>query len=289
MAALLGSRKKVVIGLGHARPDPRDFLESGLVRRAQGLEGAEVPGQVARHRHPHLGDAEAVEQPRQLDPGRLAQRLDQVGGGLLREPLQLHEALGAQLEQVGELPHQSLAHELLGGLVPQPLDVQGVARGEVDDPAGELGRALEAVRADRERPALGERRAAGRAGRGHAPDRALRSRSGSSMRSTTCGMTSPALCTLTRSPSRMSLRATSSRLWRVARATVTPPISTGSIKATGVTTPVRPTLDRIERMRVTSLRGGNLKANAQRGCRAVQPRLSRASRSLSLMTMPSIS
>jgi hypothetical protein len=44
----------------------------------------------------------------------------------------------------------------------------------------------------------------------------------------------------------------------VARETVTPPISTGSMMATGVTTPVRPTDGRIERMRVTSLRGGNL-------------------------------
>ncbi len=64
----------------------------------------------------------------------------------------------------------------------------------------------------------------------------------SSMRSTTCGMTSPARWTRTRSPSRTSLRATSSRLWSVARLTVTPPISTGRIIATGVTTPVRPTL-----------------------------------------------
>ena len=87
-----------------------------------------------------------------------------------------------------------------------------------------------------------------------------RSWPGSSMRSITCGMTSPARCTRTRSPSRTSLRATSSRLCRVARATVTPPISTGSMMATGVTTPVRPTEGRIERMRVTSLRGGNLKA-----------------------------
>ena len=87
---------------------------------------------------------------------------------------------------------------------------------------------------------------------------APRSRSGSSSRSITCGMTSPARCTRTLSPSRMSLRSTSSRLCSVARATVTPPSSTGSISATGVTTPVRPTLGTIDSTRVTSLRGGNL-------------------------------
>ena len=116
-----------------------------------------------------------------------------------------------------------------------------------------------------------------------------RSRSGSSIRSTTWGMTSPARWMRTRSPSRMSLRATSSRLWRVARLTVTPPISTGRIIATGVTTPVRPTLARIASTRVISLRGGNLKAKAQRGCREVVPSRSRAARSSSLITTPSIS
>jgi hypothetical protein len=85
-----------------------------------------------------------------------------------------------------------------------------------------------------------------------------RSLSGSSILSITWGITSPARCTRTRSPSRTSFLATSSRLWRVARATVTPPISTGSMRATGVTTPLRPTLGRIERMRVISFLGGNL-------------------------------
>ena len=48
---------------------------------------------------------------------------------------------------------------------------------------------------------------------------------------TTCGITSPARCTITVSPSRMSLRLMSSSLWRVAIETVTPPTTTGSITA----------------------------------------------------------
>ncbi len=117
----------------------------------------------------------------------------------------------------------------------------------------------------------------------------LRFLPGQGSRSTTCGMTSPARCTRTRSPSRTSLRATSSRLWSVARLTVTPPISTGRISATGVTTPVRPTLGTILRIWVSCLRGGNLKAKAQRGWCEVAPSSSRAASSSSLITTPSIS
>ena len=58
---------------------------------------------------------------------------------------------------------------------------------------------------------------------------------------TTSGMTSPALCRTTRSPTRTSLRRTSSRLWSVARETVEPATFTGARWATGVSVPVRPT------------------------------------------------
>ena len=58
---------------------------------------------------------------------------------------------------------------------------------------------------------------------------------------TTSGMTSPARRMSTQSPMRTSLRRSSSSLCSVARATSTPPMRTGSMSATGVTTPVRPT------------------------------------------------
>src|SRR5437667_41392 len=68
-----------------------------------------------------------------------------------------------------------------------------------------------------------------------------RSRTGPS----TCGITSPARVTSTQSPSRMSFASIRSKLWSVAVVTVTPPISTGSSTAYGLSAPVRPTLIRI--------------------------------------------
>ena len=56
------------------------------------------------------------------------------------------------------------------------------------------------------------------------------------------------------SPSRRSLRRMSSSLCRVARSTVTPPTSTGSSSAQGLSTPVRPTLMWI--LTQPGLRGG---------------------------------
>ena len=82
---------------------------------------------------------------------------------------------------------------------------------------------------------------------------------------TTCGMTSPARCTITVSPSRISLRLMSSSLCSVARDTVTPPTSTGSSTAHGFSAPVRPTRIMIFSSLVCAVIGAHLKARAQRG------------------------
>ena len=58
---------------------------------------------------------------------------------------------------------------------------------------------------------------------------------------TTSGITSPARRMTTVSPTRTSLRVSSSMLCNVALLTVTPPTNTGSSRATGVNAPVRPT------------------------------------------------
>ena len=84
-------------------------------------------------------------------------------------------------------------------------------------------------------------------------------------------MTSPARVTTTVSPMRMSLRRISSSLCSVARSTSTPPMRTGSMIATGVTTPVRPTENSTSRSVVCASRGGNLTATAQRGLRETAP------------------
>ena len=75
---------------------------------------------------------------------------------------------------------------------------------------------------------------------------------------TTWGITSPARCTITRSPSRMSLRLMSSSLWSVALDTVTPPTCTGSSSAHGLRAPVRPTRMWIFRSVVTAAVGAHL-------------------------------
>jgi len=84
----------------------------------------------------------------------LLQRVDKIGGALLGETFELHELFGLEIEEVRELADELLGHEELGGLVAQALNVQRVAGGEVDDAAGELGRAFEAVGTDGEGAAL---------------------------------------------------------------------------------------------------------------------------------------
>ena len=111
--------------------------------------------------------------------------------------------------------------------------------------------------------------------------------SGSTARRT-CGITSPARRTTTRSPTRTSLRVISSWLWRVALVTVTPPTNTGSSRATGVRDPVRPTCTSIPRSVVTASSAGNLWASAQRGARDTAPRRRWSARRLTLYTTPSI-
>ena len=74
----------------------------------------------------------------------------------------------------------------------------------------------------------------------------------------TSGITSPALRTMTVSPTRTSLRSTSSSLCSVARATVEPATRTGSSSATGVSLPVRPTATSISSIVTVRSSGGYL-------------------------------
>ena len=60
------------------------------------------------------------------------------------------------------------------------------------------------------------------------------------------------------SPTRTSLRAISSSLWRVARLTVAPASPTGARWATGVSFPVRPTCTSIASTTVAACRAGYL-------------------------------
>ena len=78
-------------------------------------------------------------------------------------------------------------------------------------------------------------------------------------------MTSPARCTITVSPMRISLRAISSSLWSVALETTTPPTVTGFSRATGVSAPVRPTWMSMPSRTVVAFSALNLCASPQRG------------------------
>ncbi len=70
---------------------------------------------------------------------------------------------------------------------------------------------------------------------------------------------------------------------------VEPATVTGSNSATGVSTPVRPTWMRISRRTVVFSSGGNLKAMAQRGARAVNPSSSCWAKLSTFTTTPSMS
>src|SRR3569832_411000 len=69
---------------------------------------------------------------------------------------------------------------------------------------------------------------------------------------------------ITVSPTRTSLRCTSSSLCSVALETVTPPTNTGCRRAVGVIAPVRPTCTSMAVTTVMASSAGNLCASAQR-------------------------
>ena len=87
----------------------------------------------------------------------------------------------------------------------------------------------------------------------------------------------------------MSLRLMSSSLWSVALETVTPPTSTGSSSAHGLSAPVRPTRMWILRSVVIAVVGAHLNARAQRGRSCSAPRRCCWSNESTLITTPSIS
>ena len=81
----------------------------------------------------------------------------------------------------------------------------------------------------------------------------------------------------------------SSSLCSVAREMVTPPTSTGSSSAHGLSAPVRPTRMRISFSRVTAVIGAHLNARAQRGRSCSEPSRACCSNESTLITIPSIS
>ena len=91
------------------------------------------------------------------------------------------------------------------------------------------------------------------------------------------------------SPTRTSFRRTSSSLWRLTLRITTPASSTGASFATGVRIPVLPTPTSIASTTVVAWRAANLKAIAQRGWWAVEPRRRCCSSASTFTTTPSAS
>ena len=105
----------------------------------------------------------------------------------------------------------------------------------------------------------------------------------------TRGITSPALSTVTTSPTLISFLSISSSLCKVAFDTKTPPIFTGLIFATGVSAPVLPTCISIFWISDIDLLAENLWAIAHLGALATKPNLFWRLKSFTLYTIPSIS
>ena len=110
-----------------------------------------------------------MEEPPKLDRRGSPDRLDQVGRGFFRKPLQRDELILIELEQVGQVGDKPLRHEKPGGLLPETLDVESATGRKVLDAAGKLGVALEAVETDREWATLDQLEPARRAVPGHTP------------------------------------------------------------------------------------------------------------------------
>ena len=182
---------------------------------------------------PTSGMFEAEEHARERDRLRRLDRRDRVRRADLAEAFELEQLLGGEPVQLGDRAHELLLPEPPHGLLADAVDVGrapspscSASRGRATGTRGSGSGASPRPPASRPR-----RRRAGSA----SASRTASSRAGACPAGpTTCGITSPARWTITSSPSRMSLRLMSSSLCSVAREIVTPPTSTGSSTAHGL-------------------------------------------------------
>ena len=274
--------------LGDGRPDP---LGGGQLLRATppgSRPSTRTPGQRAGRGRADVPDRERDQHPPQrhrLGPVEVGEQPLAVGGQLRAGPLLTllgsagEQRSGQQLrlvevEQVALVVDHLRVEQGHRGLVAQPLDVEGAAAGDVEDPLAHLRRAVLVVGAAQVLVALlllGRERCRTPGTRWASPTPAALSGRSARTGPTISGITSPALRSTTVSPGRTSLRFTSWALWRVAFSTVEPATLVGSITPYGVTRPVRPTLTRMSRSLALTSSGGYLNAIAHRGARLVEP------------------
>ena len=219
-----------------------------------------------------LGDTEPVDDPEERPHAGFVDRSLQVLSALACEAVQRFEILDCQPEEVAPLLDETALQQLGQRLPAGAFDVHCSAADKVTEFLADSSRAQgsdSSAEPCRGRGRLRCRRP------GNWPASALTDFLGrfSKITRTTSGITSPALCRNDAVAStRMSLRRTSSRLWRVARATVEPATLTGARWATGVMVPVRPTYGTMSSTTVSTCSGRERRQppNAARGrpCRA---------------------
>ena len=95
----------------------------------------------------HIADAEREQETRQRRVLGLAERDDEVVGGLLAHPIERGERRAIETEQVRRRLHEVRVDQLLDDLLPEPFHIQRATRGEVTELLLALRHAAEARRA----------------------------------------------------------------------------------------------------------------------------------------------
>src|SRR6187200_650383 len=90
-----------------------------------------------------MRDGESVEQAGQAAALAGFNPFEQIVGGLLSHPLQIHELIELESIEVPIVDDQLVRHELIDQFVPQPLDIHRVPRGEKSQSLADLSRAIE--------------------------------------------------------------------------------------------------------------------------------------------------
>ena len=271
--AVAVDREEPLHALGDHRADAVDRGELLDGRGRDAVEVAERARERLRGGRPDVVDAEArrarATAARCFDPSIASTRFCADFAAMRSSGSELVD--GQRVDVAGVL-EQAGVDELADALLAETLDVHRAAAREVHDALHALRRAVD-VDAVVVGLALEPHERLSRTpgtSSGTSTRRAALAASASTG-PTTSGITSPALRTITVSPGRTSLRATSSSLCSVASPTVEPPTNTGSSTANGVARPVRPMLTMMSRSSVVFSSGGNLYAIAQRGALLVKP------------------
>ena len=257
-------RQECVDVRGGDRADVRHLFDLGGRRRSQGIQGAEMPGERIRRCLADVADSESRTGTSESVVDLLrSSALDQLRCRFLPHAIEF-----GKLRGIESVESRGILHQPERRRAGPPACCRGLrcplhvaTRNGAATPSTVPGTRAHPCSGLSPRPPRARRR-------NHRPgtfsgSSATGASGGrfSSMTLTTSGMTSPARRRTMVSPTRTSLRCSSSMLCSVALATVAPPTNTGSSRATGVSAPVRPTCHSIARTRVISSSAGKLVRN----------------------------